>query len=162
MRNRRAVTRPSPAVQSLGPTAPLSAKLQLRVYMKPEPQGSSRAFVIPGTNRASITTANSKMKPFRSEVTQMARYELAQLGFAEPMFGKHIPVRVTLQFAFLRPAGAKYRLYPSVKPDIDKLQRAILDALTGVAFLDDAQVVSSLADKVYDGLESASILVEAM
>jgi crossover junction endodeoxyribonuclease RusA len=35
------------------------------------------------------------------------------------------------------------------KPDIDKLIRAVLDALKGVAWCDDSQVVSVYASKRY-------------
>ncbi|MCR4339570.1 MAG: RusA family crossover junction endodeoxyribonuclease [Gemmatimonadaceae bacterium] len=31
--------------------------------------------------------------------------------------------------------------WPTTKPDADKLTRALLDALTGVAYVDDSQVV---------------------
>lgn len=131
-------------------------RLEFTVYMKPEPQGSTRAWVIPGTNRASVTTDNPKMKPFRSEVTRMALSCLQDPG---PMFVKGTPVRVEMVFTFRKPASAKKRFHPVVKPDIDKLQRAILDALTGVAFDDDAQVVVAVANKKYGALESASVVV---
>lgn len=38
---------------------------------------------------------------------------------------------------------------PSGKPDIDKLTRAVLDAMTGVAFHDDSQVCFIMASKNY-------------
>ena len=40
-------------------------------------------------------------------------------------------------------------LYPSKTPDIDKLVRAVLDALTGVIFQDDSQVVRLRAAKYF-------------
>jgi crossover junction endodeoxyribonuclease RusA len=42
-----------------------------------------------------------------------------------------------------------YWLRPWRKPDLDKLTRSILDALTGVVLDDDAQIVRLLAEKVY-------------
>ena len=36
-----------------------------------------------------------------------------------------------------------------MKPDVDKLARAGLDAMTGVVFSDDAQVTEALVGKVY-------------
>lgn len=38
----------------------------------------------------------------------------------------------------------------TVKPDTDKLIRSTLDALTGVAYDDDSQVVNISACKIYD------------
>jgi crossover junction endodeoxyribonuclease RusA len=32
--------------------------------------------------------------------------------------------------------------YPAKKPDVDKLLRAVCDALSGIAFIDDAQIVA--------------------
>ena len=43
----------------------------------------------------------------------------------------------------------KRRPSPCVRPDLDKLARALLDALIGVAFVDDQQVVSLTVRKVY-------------
>ncbi|MFE2998689.1 RusA family crossover junction endodeoxyribonuclease [Nocardia sp. NPDC059246] len=59
-------------------------------------------------------------------------------------------VHVHLTFIRPRPASTpKRRTPPAVKkPDIDKLARAVLDALTGIAFADDSQVVLLQAHKV--------------
>ena len=41
-------------------------------------------------------------------------------------------------------------LRPVVKPDIDNVAKAILDALNGVAFADDRQIVQVTCEKWYD------------
>lgn len=136
-------------------------KLEFTVFIRAEPQGSTKAFVIPGTNRACITSANAKMKPFRSELTRMARATVSESNWTEPLHGKHQPVTVTMIFGFRKPDSTpKTRNYPSVKPDIDKLTRAVLDALTGVAFKDDGQVVTTIAHKVYCDVEFVTVTVE--
>jgi Holliday junction resolvase RusA-like endonuclease len=43
------------------------------------------------------------------------------------------------------------RLHPTVPPDLDKLIRAVLDAMTAIAYLDDGQVTEINAVKVYGG-----------
>ena len=58
------------------------------------------------------------------------------------------PVAVEMIFYLLRPASVK-REFPSVKPDIDKLVRAVLDALRELAIEDDARVVDLVARKRY-------------
>ena len=60
-------------------------------------------------------------------------------------------VSVELHFLLLRPPSVseKKRPYPSVMPDIDKLARAALDAMTGIVFRDDAQVVRLDVTKAY-------------
>ena len=60
------------------------------------------------------------------------------------------PVRVHVSFYLPKPKSAPKRTIPHVKkPDIDKLMRAILDALKGVVWTDDSQVTSISATKDY-------------
>jgi Holliday junction resolvase RusA-like endonuclease len=40
-------------------------------------------------------------------------------------------------------------VFPNVKPDLDNVVKAVLDALNGVVYLDDAQVVNLVATKRY-------------
>lgn len=84
----------------------------------------------------------------------------------EPISGA---VSVFLEFRFKRPPNQltskgrrtkSYRESPHVKPDLDKLIRAVLDALTGAAFQDDAQVVKIKARKVYSESVGVSIIVQ--
>lgn len=105
------------------------------------PQGSKTAFVVGG--RAVLTDANrSKLKPWRATVTAAA-IEAAR-GFQFPG-----AVRVWCEFNFVRPKSSK-RDYPSVKPDLDKLVRGLLDGLTDSGVIrDDALVVSMTASKRY-------------
>jgi len=58
-------------------------------------------------------------------------------------------VTIGAVFQFVRPKSSPNRVAPTVKPDLDKLTRALLDALTGVAYVDDAQVVQLEARKAY-------------
>lgn len=48
-------------------------------------------------------------------------------------------------------------VYPCSKPDVDKLARTVLDALTGIIWRDDAQVVSLEIRKFYDRYAHATI-----
>lgn len=70
------------------------------------------------------------------------------------------PVGVQLQFNMPRPKSApKGRIYPQAKPDLDNLEKAVLDALNGVVWLDDAQVVNKYAAKVYGARPGVHIVV---
>lgn len=73
-----------------------------------------------------------------------------------------LPQTVRITFAMPRPKdhmmlrGGRYVVrqsyiwkQPASAPDLDKLVRAVLDALTGLAYHDDAQVVEIHARKVY-------------
>ena len=48
-----------------------------------------------------------------------------------------------------REAARSGALYPVVKPDADNIAKAVLDALNGIAFHDDRQVVSCTVRKRY-------------
>lgn len=59
------------------------------------------------------------------------------------------PCSVDLEFVLRRPVSTpKRRTPPAIrKPDVDKLLRAVLDALTGVAWTDDARVIDARSRK---------------
>lgn len=111
----------------------------------PIPQGSKTATVING--RAVMFEANKKHKTWRDHV----RATVGKLEIPSTQ-----PVRVELTFWFEKPKTVK-RQHPSVKPDIDKLSRSVLDAITGGVFKDDSQVVILNARKEYG--EKAGVLI---
>ena len=57
------------------------------------------------------------------------------------------------QFHLSRPASIseKKRPFPIVKPDLDNLLKAVKDALKGILWHDDSQVVKIEAEKEYNG-----------
>ena len=61
-------------------------------------------------------------------------------------------IEIRASFYMPRPKSVK-RAEPTVKPDLDKLQRALLDALTSIVYRDDAQVVEIRASKHYVNAE---------
>ena len=131
-------------------------RINFVVYARPEPQGSARAFVVNG--RAVVTSTNKKLKPYRQELTHTAMNALAGDGTAAPMAGKHVPVSMVIDFHLERPKSIpKKRNHLVVKPDMDKLIRSTLDALTGIIYQDDAQVVELNVRKHYGVPERAEI-----
>lgn len=68
-------------------------------------------------------------------------------------------VKVELDFIMARPKSAK-RAFPSVKPDLDKLIRAVLDGLTGVVYEDDSQVILIQSSKTYGEKQGVWIGIE--
>lgn len=118
--------------------------LRLKVYGMPRPQGSMRAFVRGG--KPIITATSKGLKGWR-DLVAFAANEAAQDADAEMV--EKGPVHVDMMFSLPRPKAEPKtrRTWPDRRPDLDKLVRAVLDALTGVAFHDDGQVVSMLATK---------------
>jgi len=91
-----------------------------------------------------ITTTAKGLPMWRRLVADVAQ----RFAPAEPWAG---PVGVELDFGIPKPKSApkRRRVWPDKRPDIDKLSRAVLDALTYVIFADDSQVVRLRASKDY-------------
>jgi crossover junction endodeoxyribonuclease RusA len=122
--------------------------LTFTVHGDPVPQGSMKAFIPKGWNRAVLTSSNKKMKPWRQEVAGTALAAMESAGFE--CSGKGVPFKLSLVFRFKRPKSVrKAILYKTTKPDTDKLIRSCLDALTGIVWHDDAQVVEINAQKEF-------------
>lgn len=49
--------------------------------------------------------------------------------------------------------------YPTSKPDLDNLEKAVMDAMDGVVFKDDAQVVGKYSNKYYGDEPSVNVYV---
>lgn len=113
----------------------------------PRPQGSKKAIVRKGAKHASLVESSPHVASWRTDI----RDAVAKVA-TEPLMG---PLEVRAVFTFQRPAShhvAGDRSRP-VKPgapawctshsagDLDKLQRAIGDALAGIAWDDDDQIV---------------------
>jgi len=121
----------------------------------PIPKGSAKGFYIKGLNRVVITQDNGeKQKPWASMIAVVAQ-EL----FSKPFDG---PVMISMAFRMPRLKGhfgtgknagvvkATAPVYHVSKPDCDKLQRCVWDALTNIAWKDDSQVaVVAHASKRY-------------
>jgi len=123
--------------------------IQFFVPGQPGTKGSARAFVVRG--RAIITNDSRKAKPWAAAVSAAAH---EAMGGNPPMQG---PVRVSLCFYLPRPKSHYLRgqlrtdapAYCPKRPDLDKLTRCTWDALTGIVFSDDAQVVLEYGSKLY-------------
>lgn len=109
---------------------------------KPEPGGSKRAVTIPGRSFSQIVDANPKAEGWKKTVAKTARYTL--IG-KPPLTG---PLGVRMVFTVERPKSVRRR-FPTVKPDVLKLARSTEDALTGIVWVDDAQIVREIIEKRY-------------
>ena len=67
-------------------------------------------------------------------------------------------VKLDLLFCFKKAKSCKKTLYTQ-RPDIDNLEKAILDGLNKVAFVDDGQVVELNSKKVFSDTDKILITV---
>lgn len=114
------------------------------------PQGSAKAFVVKG--KARITSTTKGLAGWRERIALAARG-------AGVLYREEGAVEVGVSFRFPRPKS-HYRKNGRIKescaerphvsrPDLDKLVRAVLDGLTGIAYRDDSQVTAIFASKLY-------------
>jgi Holliday junction resolvase RusA-like endonuclease len=122
------------------------------------PQGSKRAFKTRG-GRIALVESSSKVKPYRASVAAAAVAAGVKLIDG--------PVSVFAVFTFVRPRshftgkGALRASAPAApgKPDLDKLARAVGDALTGLAYRDDAQIMQWHLQKRYGDRAETAIFI---
>ena len=135
--------------------------VKFTVYGTPKPAGSKRAFVMKG--RAIVTDANPKSRPWKNQVAQVA---------GETMNGTSVldgPLSVGMRFYVARPKGhygknglnaaGRRNPFPAKKPDVLKLARGVEDAMSGVVYRDDAQIVDEHLTKEWGTPERVEIEV---
>ena len=135
---------------------------------RPRPKGSWKAITIAG--HARLIPDNKRSKPWADTVAKYAGVSFR----GEPWRG---PVGIRIEFLFRRP-NAHYRTrdrkpdrtrlrdgmpdYPTGArnyPDLDKLERNVWDALTGIVFADDVAIVDSAARKHWTNPDDEGALI---
>jgi Holliday junction resolvase RusA-like endonuclease len=142
----------------------------------PAPQGSKRAFRNKHSGRIQQVESSKRVAPWRSDVRDAADHAID--AWTDAGNGQHVlwelltgPVAIELAFRWPRPKGhfgtgrnagvlkTSAPSWPAGPPDVDKLARAVLDALTGLVFADDAQVVDLGLRKRYADGEPPGVTV---
>lgn len=132
----------------------------------PKPGPTFMAWISNGIlRRRTVNKASAKIIKFRKDVeTSLMATTEGLLVNDFPIFDDNEPVEIELKFHRKIPDGlfiakdrnrpkvifANGRKYDSQRPDIDNLCKFVLDALTGVVYGDDSQVVKLTATKLVD------------
>lgn len=123
--------------------------------LNPATKGSGRALVFGG--RAVVFNDNPKNKAWAQRVAWIAK---AHRPADAPWVGA---VEIALAFRMRKPKSLpKDRNLPTVKPDLDKMIRSVKDALTGVLYVDDAQIVQLTASKSYSDTPGVEITLTSL
>lgn len=139
-------------------TMPEPSENQIRFWVPgiPAPAGSKKGFYNKKKNRVFIVDDCSRNKPWQTDVKAFG-YQ----AYRGPVLTG--PVHVCVFFYMPRPKGhygtghnmlrlkESAPLYPTSAPDTTKLFRSVEDALTGLIWKDDAQVVIQFLRKFYAG-----------
>ncbi len=141
-----------------------AGRVSFVVYSRAAPQGSKRHL-----GNGVMVESSKRVKPFRADVRKAA--ESVVLPPDWPMAA---PMRVACRFHFARPKSHFKRdgvaLSKSAPEeaishglgDLEKLARSVNDALSGVLFNDDRQVVEMGLAKAYDSEDLVAIFVEPL
>ena len=136
------------------------------VYGEPAPQGS-KTVARSSSGATHVREDNPNTEPWRNAVAAAAA---EAMDGRDPIGG---PVRLEVAFVFARPrshfgtgrnAGrlkASAPHYAAKVPDVDKLVRAVGDALSGIVLVDDSRIVELVASKHY-GSPAAHVTVSEL
>lgn len=126
-----------------------------------------RAFVPKGWKRPIVTHDNRKeLAGWRDAVAHAALRARSEGPYAMI----HGAIRLTLEYKLPAPKSRPAELrtvrqrlewtWPIRRPDLDKLERAVLDACKGILWVDDAQIVQVTKCKVYDVIPGLYVAVQ--
>lgn len=129
----------------------------------PQGKGRGRAFVHNSTGRVTVATPQ-KTRTYEAQLRYAAQERMGdRLPTADP-------VRVTVEARFpiaaswpkkKRAAALSGDLWPCVKPDADNLLKC-LDALNGIVWADDKQIVFAIVRKLYSERPGLTIEVDSL
>jgi Holliday junction resolvase RusA-like endonuclease len=126
--------------------------LETRVFGLPIAQGRPRAFKTRAGQVRVYDPANAR---------DWKRTVQAQVLTQKPSQPVDGPLKMTLQFILPRPRSLPKRdLFPERRPDLSNMLKAIEDALNGVVFRDDSQIVRMELAKDYGPAPGVVIRVE--
>lgn len=148
---------------------------ELRFFVPgiPAPGGSKNAFALKKggvyTGRVAVVDAGGqKTKDWRSAVKEFAINAVKQHSHEAFMpFAGQIEVELTFRMPRpkshfrsngleLKPGSPRAHVF---KPDVLKLARSTEDAMTGICYVDDAQIVKEIIEKVYSDQPGAWIVI---
>ena len=124
-------------------------KIQFTVRGLPQAKGSTRAFIVKG--KPVITSTNRNLKDWEHLVASEAQ------KLAPPTLWEG-PVNLILRFYLPRPKTLPKKIvWHTKRPDLGKLARACEDALTGIIWRDDSQIVHEVLVKEYGDPPSVEV-----
>lgn len=100
--------------------------------------------------RPRMTRAGRPYTPAKTAAYEkdLKSFLMRDIGDQAPMTGA-LDVRISFVISRPKSVSAKKRALPMVKPDIDNLAKAVMDAANGILWEDDAQICRLRLEKTY-------------
>ena len=134
--------------------------MEKRLYMTIEPKPKERP-------RAAIIGGHARI--FTPKTTEAYEKELRTAWIrANGEVPEEGPLRIRIYFGLPIPKSATKanklqmvtrQVFPTKKPDLDNLAKAVMDALNGVAYKDDSQIVTVLTKKNYGEMPYVKVIL---
>ena len=147
---------------------PADSDVSFTVFGRPQPAGSKRALPHPKSGRPLIVDDAKGSRPWKQQVAATALEHRSGDTLLMGALALHLAFFVARpkgHYGTGRNAGVvkpSAPVFPTTKPDATKLVRCVEDALTGVLWRDDAQVVRQVVDKLYGDPERVEIRIVEM
>jgi crossover junction endodeoxyribonuclease RusA len=121
--------------------------ISFEVLGEPAPKGSMRAMLMRGKPVLVPGGTSVNQKKLRAWARAIKEATCASIGECSGPMYTETALEVQLLFKLARPASV-HTLHPMAqRDDIDKLARAVLDALTGVLYDDDGRIALLTCEK---------------
>ncbi len=138
--------------------------IQFKVFGEPQTAGSKKGFYQPKLKRVIITDDNKHSRSWKEQVASAARQEYSGPLLREALLMELLFIRVRPKGHYksnggLSKAGSLAYHGPATRPDLLKLTRAVEDALKGVIYVDDAQIVTEVLRKRWGEPARVEVLV---
>lgn len=132
---------------------------RLVMTITPKPKERPRAAIIGGHARIfTPKTTEAYEKEIRiAWIKQNGNVPEEYPMRARIYFGLPIPKSETKKNKVLMLAR---KVFPTKKPDLDNMAKAVLDALNGVAYKDDCQIVTMLSKKNYAEVPYVKVILD--
>lgn len=124
--------------------------IQLTFFM--EPVGKARVHKVYNPNKTVMIGYTPDKTVAAEEHIRFQAISWAEkngvMGF--PIFETGLPLHLNATFVRSRPKSIPKRVNePATRPDLDNYSKLLLDALRGILFSDDSQIVEMLLEKEY-------------
>ena len=139
-------------------------KIEFTVFGQPQTAGSKKGFYQPKLKRVIITDDNTKSRSWKEQVASAAHQ-----AYNGPLLREALAM--SLIFYRVRPKGhfkangisfsktGAGSFGPATRPDLLKLARAVEDALKGVIYVDDAQIITETLRKRWGEPSRVDVLI---
>jgi len=126
-----------------------------------------------GKGRPKFSTFNGHAVAYTPKKTvsyeNLVKLSYQQQCSNEIPFEKGVPLfaEITAYFSIPKSASKKktadmvmHKIRPTKKPDTDNIAKAVLDALNGIAYYDDSQIVALMVRKLYNEYPKVIVSIE--